>query len=74
MKLGRAVLLVLTALPIIMLLLNNRPPVLAHNMLPVAAPIFSGNNLFQTHVDYGTGAYPTSVVVGDVNGDGKATW
>ena len=72
MKLGRAILLVLTVLAITALLLDNRPPVLAHSMPRVAAPIFSGNNLFQTHVDYATAYTPYSVAVGDFNGDGKA--
>jgi hypothetical protein len=31
----------------------------------------NGNGTFQTHVEYPTGSNPTSVAVGDFNGDGK---
>jgi len=43
-------------------------------MWPIAPHMTEANSLFKTAMHYDTGQWPSSVAIGDLNGDGYRIW
>lgn len=54
-----------------LVVVNGKYPDGSNGSNTVSILLGNGDGTFQTHVDYPTGTSPTSVAVGDFNGDGK---